>query len=52
MKRINFACQRNRWFRVLVVTVLISLNLAPVQAQGFITTLRQDWRLGARWVSE
>jgi hypothetical protein len=35
MKHINFACQRNRWLRVLVVTLLISLNLTPVRAQDF-----------------
>ena len=35
MNRINFACQRNRWHRCLVVAILISLNLAPVQAQDF-----------------
>jgi PAP2 superfamily len=35
MKRINFTCHRNRWPRVLVVAILISLNLAPVQAQDF-----------------
>jgi membrane-associated phospholipid phosphatase len=34
MNRINFSCQRNRRLRVLVVAILISLNLAPVQAQG------------------
>jgi membrane-associated phospholipid phosphatase len=33
MKHNNFACQRNRWPRVLVVAMLISLNLTPVQAQ-------------------
>ncbi len=33
MKRINFVCQRNRWLRVLVVTILISLNLMPIRAQ-------------------
>ncbi len=31
-----FACQRNRWPRVLVVAMLISLNLAPVRAQELI----------------
>jgi len=33
MKRINLACQRNSWPRILVVTILISLNLTPIQAQ-------------------
>ena len=33
MKRINFNCQRNRWSRILVITILISLNLIPVQGQ-------------------
>jgi len=35
MNRINFACRRNRWLRVLVVAILVPLNLAPVQAQDF-----------------
>jgi hypothetical protein len=35
MKSFNFACQRNRWHRVLVIAILISLNLTPVQAQDF-----------------
>ena len=35
MKRINFACQRNRWIRVLVITLLISLNLTPIRGQDF-----------------
>jgi membrane-associated phospholipid phosphatase len=38
MNRISFACQRKRWLRVLVVSILVPLNLAPVQAQDF--TLR------------
>src|SRR5262249_55641249 len=28
-------CQRNRWIRVLVITLLISLNLTPIRAQDF-----------------
>lgn len=36
MKRINFACQRNRWPRILVVAILSSLNLTPVRAQDLI----------------
>ena len=36
MKHNRFACQRNRWPRVLVVAILISLNLTPVRAQDLI----------------
>ena len=35
MKRINFASQYNHWTRVLVVVILVSLNLTPIQAQDF-----------------
>lgn len=30
MKRINFACQRNRWLRVFAIALLVSLNLTPI----------------------
>ena len=36
MKHNNFARQRNRWPRVLVVAMLISLNLTPVFSQDLI----------------
>ncbi len=36
MKPITFTYQRNRWPRVLVVAILISLNLTPVWAQDLI----------------
>src|SRR5215470_6484314 len=39
MNRINFACQRKGRLRVLVVAILVSLNLAPVQAQDFTQQL-------------
>jgi membrane-associated phospholipid phosphatase len=39
MNRINFVCQRKRWLRVLVAAIIVSLNLAPVQAQGFTQQL-------------
>jgi membrane-associated phospholipid phosphatase len=35
MNRINFAGQRKRWMRVMAVAMLVSLNLAPVNAQHF-----------------
>lgn len=35
MKRINYACQRNRWLRTFIVTLLVALNLTPVRAQDF-----------------
>src|SRR5262249_49018595 len=35
MKRINFAGQRNRWPRILIITILISLTLTPIRAQDF-----------------
>ncbi len=36
MNRVNFARQLNRWPRVLVVAILVSLNLTPVRAQELI----------------
>ncbi len=45
MNRINFACQRKRWLRILVVATLVSLNLAPAQAQDFTQQLA-----GFSWV--
>src|SRR5262245_35597915 len=39
MNRINFACRRNRWLRVLFVIALVSLNLAPARAQDFTQQL-------------
>ncbi|HMB27037.1 MAG TPA: vanadium-dependent haloperoxidase [Blastocatellia bacterium] len=45
MNRINFACQRKRWLRVLVVATLVSLNLAQAQAQDITQQLA-----GLSWV--
>src|SRR5215510_8014097 len=45
MNRINFACQRKRWLRILVVAILVSLNLAPAQAQDITQQLA-----GFSWV--
>jgi hypothetical protein len=45
MNRINLACQRKRWLRILVVATLVSLNLAPAQAQDFTQQLA-----GFSWV--
>jgi membrane-associated phospholipid phosphatase len=45
MNRISFACQRKRWLRILVVATLVSLNLAPAQAQDFTQQLA-----GFSWV--
>jgi hypothetical protein len=39
MNRMNFACQRKRWLRASVVATLVSLNLAPAQAQDFTQQL-------------
>src|SRR5262245_40585163 len=39
MNRISLACQRKRWLRVLVVSILVPLNLTPVQAQDFTLQL-------------
>jgi membrane-associated phospholipid phosphatase len=38
MKRNRFTCQRARWPRLLLVTILITLNLTPIQAQDFSFT--------------
>ena len=45
MNRINFACRRKRWLRVLFVITLVSLNMAPAQAQDFTQQLA-----GFSWV--
>jgi membrane-associated phospholipid phosphatase len=39
MNRINLACQRKRWLRILIVAMMVSLNLAPAQAQDFAQQL-------------
>src|SRR5215471_18581410 len=42
MHRINFFVQRNRWPRIFVVAILVSLNLRSIQAQDFIAPQRES----------
>lgn len=42
MHRIKFFNQRNRWPRILVVAILVSLNLTSILAQDFIAPQRES----------